>query len=154
MLGFFRKKIKSVNDIRKLIESQEPEKAGQTLRAEADKGNFVCQVFLSQMYLDMMDRETNNSILKDLTKKFVAYSVLAANQGDADTQYNLAKHYMNVASADIRAGGGKLSEAGRDILRESKKYLGMASAQGLEQAKEALSNLNELCEWAETQEYI
>lgn len=79
---------------------------------------------------------------------------MAANQGDSDTQYKLSKHLMNVASADIRAGGGRLSESGRDTLRDSKKYLLLAAEQGLEEAKESLSNLDELFEWAEAQEYV
>ena len=79
---------------------------------------------------------------------------MAANQGDADTQYNLAKHLMSVASADIRAGGGRLSESGRDTLRNSKKYLLLAAEQGLDDAKESLSNLDELLDWAEAQEYV
>ena len=101
-----------------------------------------------------MDQETNDVILSDLTKNFVRYSEMAAQQGDADTQYNLAKHLMNVASADIRAGEGKLSEFGRDALRDSKKYLLLAAEQGLENAKESLSNLDELFDWAESQEYV
>lgn len=156
MFGLFGRKIKirSVDDIQKLLGAQDPAKAGRLLRAEADKGNLICQIFLSQMYLGMMDRETNNKTLLDLANKFVIYSELAANQGDAGTQYNLAKYYMNVASADIRAGGGKLSESGRDTLRDSKKYLVLAAEQGLDQAIESLSNLNELFDWAEAQEYI
>lgn len=154
MFGLFGRKIKGVADIQKLLKTEDHAKAGQVLRSEADKGNHICQIFLSQMYLGMMDQETNGVILSDLAKNFVRYSEMAAQQGDAGTQYNLAKHLMNVASADIRAGGGKLSESGRDTLRESKKYLLLAAEQGLEEAKESLSNLNELFDWAESQEYV
>ena len=154
MFGLFGRKIKSVADIQKLLKTEGPAKAGQVIRSEADKGNHICQIFLSQMYLGMMDQETNGVILSDLAKNFVRYSEMAAQQGDADTQYNLAKHLMNVASADIRAGEGKLSEFGRDALRDSKKYLLLAAEQGLENAKESLSNLDELFDWAESQEYV
>ena len=154
MFGLFGRKIKSVADIQKLLKTEGHTKAGDVLRSEADKGNHICQIFLSQMYLGMMDQETSDVILSDLTKNFVRYSEMAAQQGDADTQYNLAKHLMNVASADIRAGEGKLSEFGRDALRDSKKYLLLAAEQGLENAKESLSNLDELFDWAESQEYV
>ncbi|MBC2385583.1 hypothetical protein HF209_32015 [Pseudomonas sp. WS 5096] len=154
MFGFFRRKIRTVADIQELLTTEDNVKAGQVLRSEADKGNHICQIFLSQLYLDMMERETNDVILKDLTEFFVRYSKMAANQGDADTQYNLAKHLMSVASADIRAGGGRLSESGRDTLRNSKKYLLLAAEQGLDDAKESLSNLDELLDWAEAQEYV
>lgn len=154
MFGLFSRKIKSVADIQKLLKTDGPLKAGQVLRSEADKGNHICQIFLSQMYFGMMDQETNGVILSDLTKNFVRYSEMAAQQGDADTQYILAKHLMNVASADIRGSEGKLSEFGRDTLRDSKKYLLLAAEQGLENAKESLSNLDELFDWAESQEYV
>lgn len=154
MFGFFRRKIRTVADIQELLTTEDNAKTGQVLRSEADKGNHICQIFLSQFYLDMMERETNDVILKDLTEFFVRYSKMAANQGDADTQYNLAKHLMSVASADIRAGGGRLSESGRDTLRNSKKYLLLAAEQGLDDAKESLSNLDELLDWAEAQEYV
>jgi hypothetical protein len=154
MFGFSRRKIRSVADIQELLTTEDNAKAGQVLRSEADKGNHICQIFLSQFYQDMMDRETNDVILNDLTEYFVRYSEMAANQGDSDTQYKLSKHLMNVASADIRAGGGRLSESGRDTLRDSKKYLFLAAEQGLEEAKESLSNLDELFEWAEAQEYV
>ncbi|MGY1890665.1 hypothetical protein [Pseudomonas sp. SDT291_1_S447] len=154
MFGFFRRKIRTVADIQELLTTEDNAKAGQVLRSEADKGNHICQIFLSQFYLDMMERETNDVILKDLTEFFVRYSKMAANQGDADTQYNLAKHLMNVASADIRAGGGRLSESGRNTLRNSKKYLLLAAEQGLDDAKESLSSLDELLDWAEAQEYV
>jgi len=154
MFGLFGRKIKSVADIQKLLKTEGPAKAGQVIRSEAAKGNHFCLIFLSQLYLGMMDQETNDVILSDLTKNFVRYSEMAAQQGDADTQYNLAKHLMNVASADIRAGEGKLSEFGRDALRDSKKYLLLAAEQGLENAKESLSNLDELFDWAESQEYV
>jgi hypothetical protein len=154
MFGFSRRKIRSVADIQELLTTEDNAKAGQVLRSEADKGNHICQIFLSQFYQDMMDRETNDVILNDLTEYFVRYSEMAANQGDSDTQYKLSKHLMNVASADIRAGGGRLSESGRDTLRDSKKYLLLAAEQGLEEAKESLSNLDELFEWAEAQEYV
>jgi len=154
MFGFFRRKIRTVADIQELLTTEDNVKAGQVLRSEADKGNHICQIFLSQLYLDMMERETNDVILKDLTEFFVRYSKMAANQGDADTQYNLAKHLMSVASADIRAGGGRLSESGRDTLRNSKKYLLLAAEQGLDDAKESLLNLDELLDWAEAQEYV
>ncbi|MFJ2481307.1 hypothetical protein ACIOWE_13610 [Pseudomonas sp. NPDC087598] len=154
MFGFFRRKIRTVADIQELLTTEGNAKAGQVLRSEADKGNHICQIFLSQFYLDMMERETNDVILKDLSEFFVRYSEMAANQGDADTQYNLAKHLMSVASADIRAGGGRLSESGRDTLLNSKKYLLLAAEQGLDDAKESLSNLDELLDWAEAQEYV
>ncbi|MDF4205201.1 hypothetical protein P2W50_01155 [Pseudomonas protegens] len=154
MFGFFRGKIRTIADIQRLLTTEDNAKAGQVLRSEADKGNQTCQIFLSQFYQEMMDRETNDVILKDLTGYFVRYSEMAANQGDAGTQYNLAKHFMNVASADIRVGGGRLSESGRDTLRNSKKYLLLAAEQGLDDAKESLSNLDELFEWAEAQEYV
>ncbi len=154
MFGLFGRKIKSVADIQKLLKTEGHTKAGEVLRSEAEKGNHVCQIFLSQMYLGMMDRETNGVVLRDLTKRFVRYSEMAAQQGDADTQYNLAKHLINLASADIRDGGGKLSVFGRDALRDSKRYLLLASEQGVEAAKKALSNLDELFDWAESQEYV
>lgn len=154
MFGFFRRKIRTVADIQELLTTEGNAKAGQVLRSEADKGNHICQIFLSQFYLDMMERETNDVILKDLSEFFVRYSEMAANQGDADTQYNLAKHLMSVASADIRAGGGRLSESGRDTLLNSKKYLLLAAEQGLDDAKESLSNLDDLLDWAEAQEYV
>lgn len=153
MFGLFGKKIKTVVDIQNLIMTEDNTKAGQVLRSEAEKGNHICQIFLSQMYLGMMDQETNGVILRDLTKNFVKYSEMAAQQGDAGTQYNLAKHLMNVASADISAGDGKLSEFGRDALRDSKKYLVLAAEQGFTDAKDSLSNLGELFDWAESQEY-
>lgn len=154
MFWFLRGKIRTIADIQRLLTTEDNAKAGQVLRSEANKGNHTCQIFLSQFYQDMMDRETNDMILKDLTGYFVRYSEMAANQGDAGTQYNLAKHLINVASADIRAGGGRLSESGRDTLRNSKKYLLLAAEQGLDNAKESLSNLDELFEWAEAQEYV
>lgn len=154
MFGFFRRKIRSLADIQELLTTEDNAKAGQVLRSEADKGNHICQIFLSQFYQDMMNRETNDVILNDLTEYYVRYSEMAANQGDSDTQYKLSKHLMNVASADIRAGGGRLSESGRDTLRDSKKYLLLAAEQGLKEAKESLSNLDELFEWAEAQEYV
>lgn len=154
MYGLFGRKIKSVADIQKLLKTEGHTKAGDVLRSEADKGNHICQIFLSQMYLGIMDRENNGVLLRDLTRYFVKYSEMAAEQGDSGTQYNLAKHLMNVASADIRTGNGKLSESGRDTLLESKRYLILAAEQDLEDAKEVLSNLNELFDWAESQEYV
>jgi TPR repeat protein len=154
MFGFFRNRIKSVADIGRLLKAEDPVKAGEILRSEADKGNLICQISLSQLYLGMMDQENNPVVLRDLTKKFVNYSEMAALQGDASTQYNLAKHLLTVVTDDIRAGDGKMSEGGRDLLRESKKYLLMAAAQNLQEAMESLSSLNELFEWAESQEYV
>lgn len=154
MFGFFRKRIKSVDDIDKLLKAEGAVKAGEMLRSEAEKGNLICQIFLSQMLLGTMDQENNPVILRDLTKKFVKYSEMAALQGDAGTQYNLGKHLLTVVSEDIRAGNGKLSEGGRDFLRDSKKYLSMAATQNLPEAMESLSNLQDLFDWAESQEYV
>ena len=154
MFGFFRKRIKSADDIDKLLTAEGPVKAGEILRSEAEKGNLTCQIFLSEMLLGTMDKETNPAILRDLTKRFVKYAEMAALQGDAGTQYNLGKHLLTVVSEDIQAGNGKLSENGRDLLRDSKKYLSMAANQNLSEAMESLSNLQDLFNWAESQEYV
>ena len=154
MFGFFRKRIKSVDDIDKLLKAEGAVKAGEILRSEAEKGNLICQISLSHMFLAIMDQENNPVILRDSTKKFVKYSEMAALQGDAGTQYNLGKHLLTVVSEDIREGNGKLSEGGRDFLRDSKKYLSMAATQNLPEAMESLSNLQDLFDWAESQEYV
>lgn len=130
MFGFFGKKpnpsssIEDLNDLKRLMESLGMAKAGEIIRKQAQEGNVVCQVFLSQgaLQYNLPDAEI--------------YTRMAAESGDVLSQKNLALILIRKLDSSTEYH----TEADIAIIREVKHWYRKAAAQGDREAHETLQD--------------
>lgn len=123
------------NDIKKLIDAQGMAKAGETVRKAADAGNLVCQNFMSQLGLYLPPEMRTGQVERDTEH----YLKLAAENGDPDSQFNLAlMHIKRVKIVD-----GYTTAEGAEHLRQAKHWYRKAAAQGFQPAIENLKDLED-----------
>ncbi|WP_207081339.1 sel1 repeat family protein [Novosphingobium sp. KA1] len=138
MFGIFGQKPKdgppnSVGEAKKLIERLGQSRGGEIIRAGALAGNVFCQIFLSQAGLSIPKERRNDKLQHDL----VMFTEMAAKSGDAGSQFNLGKLYMD----KIDASAEYLDQDDIDNIKQAKYWYGMASRQGLPEAIRSLKNL-------------
>lgn len=138
MFGIFGQKPKdgppnSVGEAKKLIERLGQSRGGEIIRAGALSGNVFCQIFLSQAGLSIPKERRSDKVQHDLAM----FTEMAAKSGDAGSQFNLGKLYMD----KIDASAEYLDQDDIDNIKQAKYWYGMASRQGLPEAMRSLKNL-------------
>lgn len=138
MFGLFGKNEDSVppqniSEAKKLIGKIGQYKAGEIIKNGALSGNVFCQIFMSQVGLSISQEKRTVEMERDLEK----FTELAAKSGDAGSQYNLAKLYMNKLDANAEY----LNETDIQNIKNAKFWHGEAAKQGLAEAKASLKNL-------------
>lgn len=138
MFGLFEKNESkspphNIAEAKKLIGKIGQIEASKTIRIGALSGNVFCQIFLSQVGLSIPREKRTEEMEKDLEK----FTELAAKSGDAGSQYNLAKLYMN----KIDAKAEYLDDEDVQNIKNAKFWHGEAAKQGLAEAKTSLKNL-------------
>lgn len=123
----------NISEAKKLIGKIGQSKAGEIIRNGALSGNVFCQVFMSQVGLSISKNKRTTEMEKDLEK----FTELAAKSGDAGSQYNLAKLYMN----KLDTSAEYLNETDIQNIKNAKFWHGEAAKQGLAEAKVSLKNL-------------
>jgi TPR repeat protein len=123
----------NISEAKRLIGKLGQAESSKIIRAGALSGNVFCQVFFSQLGLSIpMDKRTSE-MQADLEK----FTELAARSGDAGSQYNLAKLYMNKLDANAQY----LDNTDIQNIKNAKFWHGEAAKQGLAEARVSLKNL-------------
>lgn len=138
--------IRSEADVVQLISEQGAEAAGDTLRKLANVGNLTCQIALSQIGLAMLDSQKSGQNVPGheqqkgrAWKECENYTRLAAEQGDAGSQFNLAKLYFDA----IDVSGGVLRALDRELMEKAIRWHRKAAAQGFKDSVEELKWLED-----------
>lgn len=152
MFDLFKRKTipERISDIRTkhikaLIAREGPERAGKILRQAAVDGNMDCSGFLSAMLSTRVTPGEYDKTPKDILEEFLFYTELAAKQGDASSQSHIAQYY---AAMSMNADG-TMNEGGYENLKKAKVWYEKSAAQGYKPARQALSQIGELFQWAE-----
>lgn len=139
MFGIFRKRsagnsdLKNVDDIMLLIKSQGAQKAGELIKQAANTGNLTCQIFLSQAGLFIPAEKRPAHVKRDTE----LYTKLAAEGGDLDSHYNLAKLYIDQLDVDCEYW----SDEDLERIRLAKHWHRKAAARGYQPSITSLKNL-------------
>ena len=123
----------NASEAKKLFERVSPSRGGEIIRDAAMSGNPFCQIFLSQAALFIPVENRNEKIQRDL----VIFTEMAAESGDAGSQFNLGKLYM----AKINARAKSLNQDDIKNIKQAKHWYGLAAKQGLREAIVSLRNL-------------
>jgi len=125
--------LSTVGDIEKLFRTLGAQRAGEVIRAAADAGSVLCQIFMSGAGLNIPAERRPPHVQRETEH----YTRLAAESGDPNSQFNLAK--LHIAKLDTTKGYWE--EADLDNIRQAKRWHRKAAAQGLQSSVEALKNL-------------
>ena len=120
----------NTDDIEKLKKTVDPYKFGEILRESAEKGSFDSQLMLSTMTLVLMNDIEGKPQQERIEADFLKYTKMAAENGDAGSQFNLGKFYFS----KIDASDGKLYEDDYPLVREAEYWLKKAASQGDEKS--------------------
>ncbi|MGO8212105.1 hypothetical protein ACC782_34805 [Rhizobium ruizarguesonis] len=134
MFRLFRSKepevptLDSLEALKKFVNTAGATKSGEVIRKEALSGNLLCQIFLSQASLQF-------NRLKDAE----VFTKLAAENGDANSQANLALIYIKQVDPDC----DYYSDHDIALIKNAIYWHGKAAAQGFEPSIVELKNLTE-----------
>lgn len=147
MFGIFKKKVDlsdlsklKTEDLKELGKTMNDERFGVILRQAAEQGSVDAQVLLSSMLAVLMRDKNNLSNLHGLEDEFFKYSMLAAESGDANSQFNLGKLYMS----KVDMSDGRLYSDDHDYVREAEYWLKKAQRQGHPNAASLVPGLEEI----------
>lgn len=83
--------MKTFGDLKRLVRAEGVIKGGETIRKAALDGSLICQRFMSQAGLSVPLEDRPDHVRRD-TELFTR---LAAEGGDPESQFNLAKIYID-----------------------------------------------------------
>lgn len=129
--------IRSREDIDRLFREQDGDAADKTIYTLAKTGNLACQKYLAAEAFGMhlghkMGFMGGEEEARAMWTKCERYMRLAAEQGDAPSQFDLAGLYLDAANTL------ELSASDRDLLLKSIRWYRKAAAQGSEEATHRL----------------
>ena len=141
MFGWFKRKsesqisldIRTERDVERLIREHGPEKAGLALRKLAYDGNLVCQIALSQLMVASREKYKMEHVRNDCE----TFTKMAAEQGDAGSQFNLAKLYTSA----VDSSADRLDRNDYELIEQAKYWHRKAAAQGFRPAMESIKLL-------------
>lgn len=140
MFSIFRKKEndnplppQNTVELQNLIKRIGKEDALKLTRSGAMSGNAFCQIFLSQGGLSISREKRTPEIQSDIE----LFTELAAKSGDAGSQFNLGKLYIEKVDATAEY----LNQSDIDNIKNAKYWYGAAAKQGIPQAREMLKQL-------------
>lgn len=132
----------STSDIDKLLRS---DKGNLALLSEAAfNGNLDCQIFLSKMATHMLQLHANGtSLLHPQNLAAVHNNVerlttLAAEQGDANSQFNLAQYYLKKVDVSTK---DTIDDEEAVTLKKAKYWYEQAHSNGHSDLSEVISSL-------------
>lgn len=147
MFGMFRKKVDlsdlskiTRSDLKELRHKMNEREFGDFLKRAAVKGNFDCQLAVVAMYVMFMQSYESSSSPSEVLKGFEKYSKLAAENGDADSQFNLGKLYMS----KVDMSDGKLYSDDHKYVRQAEYWLKKAQKQGHADAVSLVPGLEDI----------
>lgn len=126
--------LREIGDIERLVRTKGAPQAGVEIKAAARSGNLMCQVFLSQAAFSVPEHLQNELIKSDMEE----FTRLAAQSGDPESQFNLAKLYFGKISPD----SDTISTEELSYISEAKAWHRKAAAQGFEPSVQALKRLD------------
>ena len=139
MFGIFKKAkrepdaLNTVDDLARLIRSLGAEPAGEKIKRAAREGNLNCQVFMSQAGLSIPQSSRTPHVQQETWE----FTKLAAESGDAGSQFNFAKLWID----RIDASAESWSEQEWSFIRTAKSWHRRAAAQGFKPSVDSLKNL-------------
>lgn len=125
--------IKENSDIESIINEHGAQKAGEIMRDFALNGNLLCQTFLSGLGLRIPEKNRTKTINDDIE----LFTKLAAEGGDACSQFNLALIYAK----KVDSSKSTLSTQDVDYLRKAKYWHEKAVAQGITESIQLLKDI-------------
>jgi len=130
----------SMMDIAKFL--KEDKKNIAKVHEAAINGNFDCQLFLSKItHQTLKDQANDPSLDLEQTKKNLErYTRLAAEQGDVDSQVNLAQFYLKL----IDTSKDSINEEEATMLKEARYWYEQAASNGRDDLNEIISTLESL----------
>ena len=149
MFGFGKNKkpknvsdIRDLNDIKMLIKTVGESRAGEVIRQNAQRGNLVCQIFMSQAGIYLKQSGLGGSTNQDAEM----FTKMGAESGDPGSQFNLAKMLMDKLDSEADS----IDEEQFNLIASAKFWHRKAAAQGFRPSIEALKDLNAFPDtWAE-----
>lgn len=152
MFDFFKRKtipdrlsdIKTKH-IKAIIDREGAERAGKILRQAAVEGSTDCAAFLSAMLSAHVAPGEYDAAPKRILEEFLFYTEMAAKQGDASSQWNIAKYYASISMSADKT----MSESGYENLKKAMVWYERSAAQGFKPALQSLSEIGEVFQWAE-----
>lgn len=140
--------IRSHADIEQLIRELGDDVADRTVRRLADAGNLICQQYLSTTAFAMLGgQKMGLSFLQDEDEmarwwnECELYTKLAAEQGHARSQFNLAELYYDSVESALEDTDGYLNVRDHELIQKAKLWYRKAAAQGFEAASKPLQKL-------------
>lgn len=125
--------IRSTRDLEGLIRGLGPERAGTIIRKQALAGNLTCQIFLASGAMLIPEADQTDNIRRD----FEVFTKMAAENGDAGSQFNLALSLVQkVDSTKSYFSGNNLEN-----LKQAKHWHQKAASQGFKPSIKSLKNL-------------
>jgi len=125
--------IKNTRDIEKLMRGLGPERAGKIMRTRALEGNLICQLFFASGASMLPEADLTDSIRRD----FEVFTKMAAENGDAGSQFNLALLFVKkVDSTQSYFSGDNIEN-----LKQAKHWHQKAASQGFKPSIQSLKNL-------------
>lgn len=137
MFGFFKaevNEVKKASDIKGLIRTHGPLKAGEIMRESALNGNLICQIAMSQAGLQIPEEKRTKQMNDDLE----LFTKMAAEGGDLGSQFNLALIYTR----RVDTSNDTWSDVDLDYLRKAKYWHEKAAAQGFKQSIKCIKDIN------------
>jgi len=148
MLDFFRKllspsknnelsleniNIKNTKDLEKLMRGLGPERASEIMRKRALEGNLTCQLFFANGASFIPEADLTDSMRRD----FEVFTKMAAENGDAGSQFNLALSFVKkVDSSKSYFSGDNIEN-----LKQAKHWHKEAASQGFKPSIKSLESL-------------
>lgn len=140
--------IRSHADIDEIIRDLGGDVADRTVRRLAEAGNLTCQQYLSATAFAMLGgQKMGLSFLQDEEEmarwwnECERYTKLAAEQGDARSQFNLAELYFDSVESALADPDGALDVRQHELVYKAKLWYRKAAAQGFEAASKPLTKL-------------
>ena len=105
-------------------------------------GNLDCQIFLSQItHQTLQDQADDPSLdVAQTHKNHERYTRLAAEQGDAESQFKLAQYYLKM----VDMTKGTINEEEANMLKEARHWFKQAASNGRDNLSEIISSLEEI----------
>jgi len=132
MFGF-KKNITTISDIQNLIIKNGQTSAGEIIRDRAINGNLLCQKFLSGAALQIPKEKRTSKLKKDIE----LFTKLAAENGDPESQFNLALFYTQ----EVDPSKNTFSEQDIAFLSKAKYWHEQAASRGFAPSIRSLKNI-------------
>jgi len=123
------------------MKENDPAQAGAILRRAAHAGSRDAAVAISTMCASLKNQGHTHQNIED---DFVFFTQLAAELGDENSQWNIAKYYVS----ESMTSDGQMNLEGYEKLKKAEYWYKKAAAKGFAPARETLAEMKPTFDWA------